>query len=199
MNKFSLFVFLSFLLTVVVMFSSVYRFAGTQWKRRPWIPLWLGIALLVMTFLLHWWLETAAARQLELSGFFTQPKDARARDIFVSFSVAYTREAKFVELAVIPLAMALIGIALTYRVENDYAEKLRQINDKTRRLEELRAAIKDAEDTWFDAVMANEECATLQRFDRRLKAAKNVYLDVFDDRLALQRQAGVRASTWEEH
>ncbi len=196
MDKFSLVVLLSFASTVVaVVLFSVYQLAGTQWKRRPWIPLWMGIALLVATFLLHWWLETASARQLEISKLFTQPKDAGARDILVSFSVAYMREAKFVELAVIPLAMALIGIALTYRIENDHADKLRKIDDMTWRLEQLEVAAEKAENAWFDAVMASEEGATLQRLERRLNAAKKDYLDAFEDLRELQREAGVWVPT----
>ena len=196
MDKFSLVVLLSFASTVVaVVLFSVYQLAGTQWKRRPWIPLWMGIALLVSTFLLHWWLETASARQLEISKLFTQPKDAGARDILVSFSVAYMREARFVELAVIPLAMALIGIALTYRIENDHADKLRKIDDMTWRLEQLEVAAEKAENAWFDAVMASEEGATLQRLERRLNAAKKDYLDAFEDLRELQREAGVWVPT----
>ncbi|MEF2252190.1 hypothetical protein V4D00_17420 [Ralstonia solanacearum] len=133
MDKLSLFLFATVPFGVVLLLKHVYQWAGVKWKRYPSIPLWLGILLLLTTFLLQWWLEGVA----EANNSFVKARGAAlsevARHFVTALAAAYSRQAKFVELAVIPFAMALIGTALVLKIEKDLSSKVGDLEKLKRR------------------------------------------------------------------
>ncbi|WP_157903145.1 hypothetical protein [Cupriavidus malaysiensis] len=192
MDKFTLAVFSSAAVFGVMLLTLVYQFAGVQWKKRPWIPLCLGIALLLTMFLFHWWLETVASHDTKLLEVHARKLDDGAKGILMSLSIAYTRQAKFVELAVIPMAMALIGVALALRIENDFYTKLNEIDSNRKIALRLEAEIREAENDVVDALSSNRRGIQLLHLHEQVQSLKNDLLNQLETIRILQRNAGLR-------
>lgn len=195
MDKFTLTVFSSVVFLAVVLLTWTYQSAGVKWKKRPWIPLWLGIGLLLTMFLFHWWLETVARSDLQLIEEHGNQLDDGVKGVLTSLSIAYARQAKFVELAVIPMAMALIGTALVLRIEREYSKLLDRIDEEERKVQWLQAKIRTAEGAVVDALTARVRGNRLLRLQIRVRSLKDDLLDQLETVRRLQRDAGLRAAS----
>lgn len=192
MDKLSLFFFATLPFLVVMSLTSLHQWAGAKWKRHPGIPLWLGILLLLAMFLLHWWLEGAAEVDnslLKTHG--TRLPDA-AKHVFTALATAYMRQAKFVELAVIPFAMALIGTGLVLKIEKDFARKVAKVERMKRRLQRLEDKLRKAERTALVAVLMKTRGPALLRAKEHVDWLKDERLDLQLDIRELEDELGLR-------
>lgn len=196
MNKFSLAIFGSLALAAVVALLLVYLFAGAQWKRRPWIPLSMGTVLLLLCFLLVWWLEVGSTRNVQLVGEYGGRLSSQAREMISSMAIGYRQQAKFLELAVIPIAVSLMVTGFTLRVDNEYAHRLREVDEGLRRIALIEDQILEAE------TAINAELSQNLRGVRLLEAARRVSVLKSDRRYRNRRLREVKRelgfSTWDD-
>lgn len=170
----------------------MYQWAGARWKRYPSIPLWLGILLLLTTFVLHWWLEGVAEVDNNIVKDPGSKLTAVAKQTIAALGTAYSRQAKFVELAVIPLAMALIGTALVLKIENDFTKQVRKVEGMRRRLERLDARIRTAERAMLVAVLMKTRGEALLKAKQDVDFLYGLRFDLQLDTRELERKLGLR-------
>lgn len=173
MNKFSLTVFGSLAVGAVAALPLIYLLAGVQWKKRPWIPLSIGTVLLLLCFLFDWWLEIGFNRSVQLVGEYGGRLSPQAREIISSMAVGYRQQAKFLELAVIPISVSLMVTGFTLRVDNEYARGLREIDEGLRRIVLIEMQIQEAESAMSAKLSQNLRGVGLLDASRRVSLLKS--------------------------
>ncbi len=194
MDDFTLAFFSTLPICVVAALTMVYQWSGETWKRRPGIPLWLGIFMLMATFFLLWWLERVAETDTNLVKTHGTAMTDGAKHVLTSLATAYARQAKFVELAVIPFAMALIGTSLVLKIEKESSGKLLRLERKKRLLQQVEEQLPRAEEAFHTAVRTNKRGTVRLKAKQRIKALQKKRSDLQHDIRELEEEFGL--SDW---
>lgn len=170
MDSFSLAFFSSVVIITIVLLQQTYQSAQAQWKRHPWIPLVGGFVLLMLAFLADWWLDAASTRSAQLIALQGAKLEGGPKSTVSSMVIAYKQQAKFMELAIMPIAVSLMVTAFSLRIERDHSTRLDEINGLLRELARIETEITDAKQAVEVAVSQAQRGTALLEAESHVKS-----------------------------
>lgn len=178
MNELPNYMGASLLLLTLFLLAVIYQFAGVRWKTQPWIPLAIGVLLLLSAYAVTLVISGNMRANIAVGEEMAKKGKIQDQQAIKTMVTMDEYQLKLLELVTIPLAVSMIAAALFARVDRVYQARVVEYEERRATLHERQQKLAE-DDELLDEELKNG--ARGQGVIDRYRALSKRYLNSIDE------------------
>lgn len=150
MNQLPNYMGVSMLFVTLSVLLVFYQFAGIRWKTHPWIPLVVGILLLMIAYTQTLAINSLSKQNIAKGEEMAVQGRLKDQEKLKTLATAQEYQSKLLEIVTIPLAVSIIAAALFGRVDRAYQARVVEYEDRKYALHAQETDLVEEEKTLLE-------------------------------------------------